>query len=419
MNCSVPCGMRKGCVRIPASKSYAHRYLILAALSKNETLMEIDGFSRDITATMDCLRALGARIEAEETGLIRIAPLQEQPDGLCHLYCGESGSTLRFLLPLAGALGKKAVFHMEGRLPERPLDPLDQVLEAHGMTLRKEGSLLYTEGSLQPGSYSIPGNISSQYISGLLMALPLLSGPSTLAVTGKVESADYIAMTESVLQSSGIELGKEGWSYSIAGGQKSSLSGKVKVEADWSNGAFFLVMGALSSEGILVQGLNPQSAQGDRRVLSLLQQLGAQIRITEEGILAKKGELKGITIDAAPIPDLIPVLCAAAAGAEGTTRVINAGRLRLKESDRIATTVSMLSSLGADIKEEPEGMVICGRGPLAGGTAEAFNDHRIAMTAAAAASICTGPVEILGAQCVQKSYPGFFEDLNSLEEVLA
>ncbi len=416
MNETLKPGMRTGTVTIPASKSYAHRYLIMAALSTSDSVIRCEGLSNDITATMDCLNSLGADIVLSQDGTIHVSPIREVPSGLCHLHCRESGSTLRFLLPLVGALKANAVFHMEGRLPARPLAPLDEVLTAHGMTLRKDSDLLYVSGALTSGSYSIPGNISSQYISGLLMALPLLSGKSTLDVTGTVESRDYIAMTEDVVRGSGICYDKAQDHYRIPGAQRSALSGHVTVEADWSNAAFFLSIGALSDEGVLVRGLNLKSAQGDSRVLNVLRTFGASICETDEGILIKKDTLKGCVIDAAPIPDLIPVLCTVASLAEGTTRVINASRLRLKESDRIVTTCTMLSALGADIHEEGDDIVVTGRPALTGGTTETFLDHRIAMSAAVAATASTGPVTILNAECVQKSYPRFFDDFSALKE---
>ncbi len=416
MNPVLKPGMRTGSVTIPASKSYAHRYLIMAALSETDSVIRCEGLSNDITATIDCLNALGAAISLSSDGLIHVTPIREVPAGLCHLHCGESGSTLRFLLPLAGALKADAVFHMEGRLPARPLAPLDQVLTGHGMTLRREDDLLYVSGALTPGAYSIPGNISSQYISGLLMALPLLDGTSTLDITGTVESRDYIAMTEDVVKGSGICYDKVFDHYEIRGGQRSTLSGRVTVEADWSNAAFFLSIGALSEEGVTVRGLNLSSSQGDKRVLSVLKTFGAYTEESEDGIFIKKDKLAGCTIDAAPIPDLIPVLCTVAALSEGTTRVINASRLRLKESDRIMTTVTMLTALGADIHEEGDDIVVNGRTSLTGGTTETFLDHRIAMSAAVAATASTGPVTILNAECVRKSYPRFFEDFSALKE---
>ena len=210
-------GARAGRVHIPASKSQAHRLLICAALGEEKTEVVCDGISADIAATAKCLRALGAAVEETEAGFL-VSPIKKVPEGRCELYCGESGSTLRFLLPVVGALGAQAAFHREGRLPQRPLAPLDGVLTAHGMTLFEDGDLLLCSGQLQAGNYEIAGNVSSQYISGLLMALPRLTGESRLTVTGTLESAAYVAMTEDALRLSGVELSKNGASYAIPGG---------------------------------------------------------------------------------------------------------------------------------------------------------------------------------------------------------
>ena len=413
MNRLVRPGERFGCVRIPSSKSQAHRLLICAALSEAETELRCDGISDDIAATAACLNALGAEI-TESEDLLRVRPLRTVPHEELLLPCGESGSTLRFLLPLAGALGARAAFDRRGRLPQRPLAPLDGELAAHGMTLGSEGALLRCAGTLRSGEYRLPGNVSSQYISGLLMALPLTAGDSTLTVTGQVESAAYITLTERALRLSGFRFEKRGERYELPGGQRGRLSGTHTVEGDWSNAAFFLVMGALSLQGLRLRGLDRLSAQGDRAVLDILRGFGAQIYFDGDDVLVLRGELRGQTIDAAPIPDLIPALSVVAAVADGETRVVNASRLRLKESDRLRSTAAMLRALGAEAEELADGLVIRGRRRLAGGTVDSAGDHRIAMAAAAAASVCEGPVEIRGAECVRKSYPRFWEDLDSL-----
>ncbi len=406
-------GARRGSVTVPASKSQAHRLLICAALGDRETLIRCDGISDDIAATVRCLNAIGADIRETAEGL-QVRP-RTSPAEDAELPCGESGSTLRFLIPVLGALGQSGTFRMEGKLPTRPLSPLNELCCERGMRIRQEGRLLRCEGLLRPGDYEIPGDISSQYVSGLLMALPLLPGESRLRVTGKVESADYIAMTEDALDKSGIRWEKEGWLYRIPGGQKPALPPALTVERDWSAAAFFLVMGALSPAGITLRGLDAASRQGDRRVLAILRSFGAEITEGPEGITARRGTLRGISLDAAQIPDLVPVLSVLAAAAEGETRITGAGRLRLKESDRLQTTAAMLQALGADIRETEDGLTIIGAPALTGGCADAAGDHRIAMSAAAAASVSEGPVTVLGAECVKKSYPRFWEDLEALE----
>lgn len=415
MNLTIRPGARSGRVKIPSSKSQAHRLLICAALGERETLIECDGLSADIQATADCLNALGAEIlPIWDDSALLVRPIFKAAQGLCHLPCGESGSTLRFLLPVCGALGVQAVFHMEGRLPQRPLAPLDDQLRAHGMELRQEGELLYCSGRLEAGDYELPGNVSSQYISGLLMALPLVPGGSRLTVTGPIESAAYITMTEDALRLLKIAFTREGSCYSIPGSQSSRMPELLRVEGDFSNAAFFLCMGALSPEGIEVTGLDPASHQGDRAIVDILRSFGAELREIQGGYFVRRARLHGLTIDAKPIPDLIPVLSVLAALVQGETRIVNAGRLRLKESDRLSSTAALIRSLGGEAEELEEGLVIHGKARLAGGKVDSFGDHRIAMAAATAACGCSAPVELSGAQAVNKSYPRFWEDFDAL-----
>ena len=414
MTRTVAPGPRAGVIQIPASKSQAHRMLICAALSREPSRLILDGFSADIEATMQCLEALGARCEETANGL------SVTPVGVCpaqaRLDVGESGSTLRFLLPVLGALGVQAEIWMHGRLPERPLSPLWEVLEAHGMRLQQDGTILHTDGQLIAGDYSLPGNVSSQFISGLLFALPLLGGNSTLTVTGALQSARYVSMTEQALAEAGILTKKDGPVWQIGGGQRYASPAVQTVEGDWSNAAFFLCMGALSATGVTVTGLNSTSLQADRAVTEILVRFGAELTVSEDAATVRRGVLHGITLDAGPIPDLVPVVSCLAALCDGETRVENAARLRLKESDRLQTTAALLSALGGSVRELPDGLIISGRGRLSGGTADACGDHRIAMSAAMAACGCEGPVTVSGSECVAKSYPAFWEDFASLKE---
>lgn len=414
MTRTVAPGPRAGAIQIPASKSQAHRMLICAALSREPSRLILDGFSADIEATMQCLEALGARCEETANGL------SVTPVGVCpaqaRLDVGESGSTLRFLLPVLGALGVQAEIRMHGRLPERPLSPLWEVLEAHGMRLQQDGTILHTDGQLIAGDYSLPGNVSSQFISGLLFALPLLGGNSTLTVTGALQSARYVSMTEQALAEAGILTKKDGPVWQIGGGQRYASPAVQTVEGDWSNAAFFLCMGALSATGVTVTGLNSTSLQADRAITEILVRFGAELTVSEDAVTVRRGVLHGITLDAGPIPDLVPVVSFLAALCDGETRVENAARLRLKESDRLQTTAALLSALGGSVRELPDGLIISGRGRLSGGTADACGDHRIAMSAAMAACGCEGPVTVSGSECVAKSYPAFWEDFASLKE---
>ena len=405
-------GERSGVIRAPSSKSQAHRLLICAALGESGCTVNCGEKSKDIEASAACLRALCADVSELFSGIYRVTPAQR--DGDAFLPCGESGSTLRFLLPVCGALGKSAVFKMEGRLPERPLYPLDGLLCAHGMSIERRGDELHVSGKLESGVFEIAGDVSSQFISGLLFALPLLDGDSKIIVTGKTESRAYIEMSENALRLSGIRFEKEDSTYTVFGAQKYALPDGVGAEGDYSNGAFFLCMGALSEEGVRVLNLPEASLQGDKKIVDILRRFGADVTVRRNEVIVRKGTLRGIEIDASDIPDLVPVLAVTACAAKGETRIYNAARLRLKESDRLTATAELIKNLGGDISELPDGLVIRGAA-LRGGTVSSYNDHRIAMSAAVAACICRGSVTVQSPDCVQKSFPKFWESFDALE----
>lgn len=413
-------GMRTGAVTIPASKSMAHRMLICAALSDRKSVIHCDGISKDIEATMRCLRAFGTEfIRGEGDSLTVIPGVCKRMEKPLQLFCGESGSTLRFLLPLAAALGESVVFHMEGLLSNRPHRELIAQLEAHGVQIRKEGELLYCSGQLEPGEYVLPGNVSSQFISGLLFALPLLSGESRLKIEGSIESGAYIVMTEQAIGAARIEFARKEKGYVIPGKQKYCVPAEAAVERDWSNAAFFLCLGALSGRGVTLTGMNMSSSQGDRRILEVIKDFGSEVFINDETVLVRKGDCSAEPeekiVDAAEIPDLVPVISALALGRAGDTRIVHAERLRFKESDRLQSTVGMIRALGGSAEETADGLVIHGGGQLSGGTVDPVNDHRIAMATAVAASLCASAVTVTDAECVGKSYPAFWEDYERLE----
>jgi len=327
------------------------------------------------------------------------------------LDCGESGSTLRFLLPVCGALGVKAAFHMRGRLSSRPLSPLYDEMVSHGCILSEQGrSPLACEGRLENGTYTLPGNISSQFVSGLLFALPLLAGDSVIQVTGALESRAYVDMTLDALRLFGVTVFEdERQIFRIPGGQMIRSPSNVIVKGDWSNAAFWLSAGAIGKNAITCTGLDLSSRQGDRAIVELLERFGALVTCEGENVTVSPGTLKGIDIDAGDTPDLVPVLAAVAAVAEGKTIIRNAKRLRIKESDRLRTVSALLSALGADITETEDGLVIYGKKKLSGGVTESFADHRIAMTAAIVSAVCEAPVEIKDAEAVINHTPVFLE----------
>lgn len=379
----------RGTVAAIPSKSQAHRLLICAAFADRETRLYCPDTNRDIEATADCLRALGAEITRDEGGYT-VLPVPSRPTTAV-LPCHDSGSTLRFLLPVAGALGVDATFQLEGRLPQRPLSPLWEEMERMGCILtRPTADTIRCQGKLDSGVYTISGGVSSQFITGLLLAFPLISGESQLEITGKLESAPYVTMTLKAMEQFGVMVRN----LSVAGNQDFTSPGTVTVEGDWSNGAFFLAAKALGNN-VTVTGLRADSPQGDRAAAELL-----------------PGLEKKLIIDAADIPDLVPILAVTAACNQGAV-FMNIGRLRLKESDRVASVKEMIIALGGTAESDAETLTVQGTG-LHGGTVDARNDHRIAMSAAIAATACREDVIILGAQCVEKSYPRFFEEYRKL-----
>ncbi len=386
----------KNTINIIPSKSMAHRALICNALGLSQTNVIFSQTSEDIEATEACLEGL-----REYDG-----------KGTCVLPCNESGSTLRFLLPVVGALGIKGQFLPKGRLPERPLSPLYEELLSHGMEMSPQGEVPFRVwGQLLPGTFSLPGNVSSQYISGLLFALPLLHGDSRIKITTPLESKSYVDMTLDMLKRFGIEVKTEDFGFFVKGNQRYKGPQNLFVEGDWSNGAFWLCAGALLEDGITCENLNLKSLQGDKAVVDILREFGADVSLGENSVTVKKSKLRGITVDAKDVPDLIPAISVVAAVAQGRTVIKNAERLRIKESDRLKAVAETLNGLGGNVSETKDGLVIIGKDGLSGGEADSFGDHRIAMMSAIASLVTFEEVRLKGWKAVNKSYPGFFQDL--------
>ena len=413
MNVSLHPSVPNGKIQAISSKSAAHRILICAAFADKPSVIRCDRTNKDITATAECLLAMGADIKYEKP-YFYVKPVST-PKSKISLNCNESGSTLRFLLPVVGALGISAELNMRGRLPERPLSPLYEELINHGAVLSPQGSNpLKCEGRLIGDEYRIRGDVSSQYISGLLFALTFSGEGGRLIIEGNMESAPYVDMTVDALRIFGAEPTKTDYGYCIAKSARLISPSHVDVEGDWSNAAFPLCMGAIGNGIVTVCGLSHSSRQGDARIVELLREFGADVIVSNNEYTVKGGNpLRGIDIDATQIPDLVPVLATVAAVSEGTTTIRGAARLRLKESDRIESVCSMLSSLGADVKATDDGLMIYGKSSLNGGTVDTFNDHRIAMSAAVASVACENEVTVSGAECVEKSYPDFWNDIET------
>lgn len=402
-----------GTIPAVASKSEAHRLLILSAFADRPCSIVCEEVNDDILATASCLSSMGASIERRGRAF-EVTPLTE-PVSSPLLCCRESGSTLRFLLPVACALGMDARFEMEGRLPLRPLSPLREELERTGITLSKSGTNpLCVTGRIRDFDFSIPAGVSSQFISGLLFAIAVSGRSGSVTLLGKQESTPYIDMTIDALAAFGIWVERSGDCLRISENRLPHAPDEVWVGGDWSGAAFPLSLGAIGTSPVSVKGLDPRSRQGDRTILELLRQFGASVSEKGDLITVYPAPLRGIHIDATQIPDLVPILSVVASAAAGTTVISGAARLRLKESDRLAAIRQTLNALGGEIIETSDGLIIHGKERLAGGSVSSFGDHRIAMSAAIASAICHAPVTLSGAEAVSKSYPAFWQDMTSL-----
>ena len=384
----------QGKIAALGSKSQAHRLLICAAMAAGPTRIVCGRTGQDVEATVRCLRALGAGIEYDGAAYI-VNPIAE-PRQNALLDAGESGSTLRFLLPLVCAMGVKATFRLHGRLAQRPMEPLWSELLRRGAKLERGDNEIRTGGKLTGDEFSLAANISSQFLSGVLFALAVLGG-GRLRLETELESANYLDMTCDALRRFGAEIERVENDIIFAPGTLRS-PGELIVEGDWSNAAFWLCAGRLGENALTVTGLDPASRQGDRIAPAWIDAV-----CTGNAV-----------IDCAQIPDLVPPLAALAAFCPGRTAFIGAARLRLKESDRIESTVQMLKNLGARAGALPDGLWVEGQKRLPGGTVDSAGDHRIAMAAAIAATACAGSVKVRGAQATEKSYADFWKDYVNL-----
>lgn len=403
-----PCGA----VAAPPSKSDVHRAVICAALSGGVCKISPVALSNDIRATIGCVEALGAEASVEND-VLTVDGSAVFAKKTATLDCIESGSTLRFMIPVAAAGGVEARFTGSGSLVSRPIGLYSQIMPEKGVSLEGgDGLPLKISGKLKSGVFKVPGNISSQFISGLMFALPLLRGDSDIILTSPIQSAGYINMTIRTMEKFGIEVDVTDTGWHVRGGQR-YIPSDYRTDGDWSQAAFYLVSGAVNGE-ITVNNLNTDSKQGDRKIAELLREFGAEVIQEADSVTVKKSDMKGIEIDASQIPDLVPALAVCASFADGVTRITNAERLRIKESDRLISTAALINSLGGEAKELPDGLVIRGSRTLIGGTVKGFNDHRIVMSAAICAAGSENPIICTDALSVNKSYPGFFDDYNSV-----
>ncbi len=401
----------KGNIVVPSSKSLGHRGIIAAALSRGISRVDNIQLSKDIEATMEIMKELGAVVNIEDQNLYIDGRKMFSYEKKLDLRCRESGSTLRFLIPLALTKDGDYIFHGEGKLISRPLEPYYEIFEEKGIKYSREedGLPLKVSGKLTSGTYRVRGDISSQFITGLLFSLPILEGNSRIQITTKLESKGYIDLTLDTLKDFGIEIENNNYKEFNSRGAQKYNSRNYYVEGDYSQGAFFLVAGALGSS-IVCSGLNKDSLQGDKVILDILEAMGCNVEESEEGIKVNPSKTKGIEIDASNCPDLVPVLTVLASLSEGETKIVNAKRLRIKECDRLYAITKELNKLGANIIELEDSLIISGVNELKGGEVDSHNDHRIVMALAIAATRANGDVIINNPSAVEKSYPNFFKD---------
>lgn len=417
-------GFLSGTLRMLPSKSASHRAVMMAAMAQGKTLLEPLQLSQDISATLSCAEALGltrgAAIAPTDTeGFVRA---EIHGGGMAEnrmlrvLDCGESGSTLRFFIPLA-LDGRGAVrFEGRGRLMQRPLSVYEDMFKARGILWRHEGDSLTVDGLLESGRYSMPGDVSSQFITGMLLALPRLEGDSVLEITTPLESRAYVELTRRIQAHYHVvsEWDEKGQSLLIPGGQRAVSPGTMHIGGDWSHAAFYLVAGAIGRGEIRLTGLDPNSAQGDRALVGILRDMGADIRWEGDELVARASKLHGLHADCSQIPDVVPALAVAMAAAEGESRISGAARLRIKESDRLSAMCAALSAAGACIRETEDGLLIRGGKRLCAAKIDGCNDHRIVMAMAVASAIADGELTLTDAEATAKSAPAFWNEFASL-----
>lgn len=401
-----------GTVNVPPSKSDVHRAIICAAMANGVSRISPVALSNDIKATIGCIKALGADAVLENN-VLTVDGTNMYKNKTALLDCGESGSTLRFFIPIAAVGNINATFVGKGKLPQRPIGIFTEALPKAGTVCKTEGGLpLEIKGQLKSGIFEIPGNVSSQFITGLLLALPILEGDSEIVLTSPLESVGYIAMTIRTMKQFGVNIQATEKGWHIKGGQ-SYKTCDYTTDGDWSQAAFFMVLGAVSGK-VTIKGVAKDSTQGDKKCAEILAEFGAKVTQRDNEVTVEKGDLKAITIDASQIPDLVPVLSVCAAFAEGTTKIINAERLRIKECDRLKATAELLNNLGGKVKELSDGLEITGVSSLKGGNVNGYNDHRIVMSAAVCAARSDEDITATFAMSINKSYPDFYIDYNSI-----
>jgi 3-phosphoshikimate 1-carboxyvinyltransferase len=404
-----------GTINPPASKSYLHRSIICAALSEGTSTIENIVYSDDINVSLRAFEDMGVKVTRFDNSVMI------ESRGLTHLeqekevYCNESGSTIRFLIPLLSN-SYKSQYKGKSGLMNRPFTIYEEIFKAQNLFFKQDKEKITTKGKLSPGKYIIPGNISSQFISGLLFVLPTLDGDSTIEVTGKFESSKYVDITVEILNKFGITVRFSENLFFIAGNQK-YIPTTIYTECDYSQAAFYAVLGMINNN-IQISGLNPKSLQPDRNIVKIIESMNGQVNSVHNDLIFYKSNTLGTEIDVSQCPDIAPILGLLAACSKGETNIVNAKRLIIKESNRLLSTYETLKSLGVEVYMGEDSLRIIGTDKINGNTCSSFNDHRIAMTLGIAGTICDSKITIEGAEAINKSYPNFFKDLESLGAVI-
>ena len=416
MNVKIKPNEIKGKMKSIPSKSLLHRAIILSGIAKDREIIleQVNTISEDIEATLTCIEKLGAKTKVEGDS-IRITSLGNIKKSKVELHCKESGTTLRLLLPLVSTFSKEATVDCSEGLRKRPIRELIETLEESGLYFKGKGFPINISGNVTTDFFKISGDISSQYVSGLLLLSSLLDQRSSIYLTTKLESRAYVNITIKVLRDFGIIVNElEEGVFEIYGGRDKILPPKeYQIEGDWSNAAFFLVGGCLG-DSIKMSGLNLESSQGDKKIVQILKKAGAILTCSDDFISSNRSHLNSFEVDFSETPDLFPILSVVAALSKGQSILKGGERLKLKESNRIESTFQMLKSLGADVKKRDDGLIIQGKEILDGGIVNSFNDHRIVMSATMASIKCKEPVSIVNAGAVKKSYPNFFDDFKKV-----
>lgn len=415
-----PAKRLRGAIRAPPSKAYTHRAIIASSLAEGRSAILRPLECHDCAATIDAVEAYGATVEKKGYGLwVQGARELKTPEDVVN--CRESGSTIRFVTPVVSKAPGITVLTGAPSLRRRPMSPLLQSLKDLGVTCYSTTGdgrppLVVFGGGLKGGETSITGSVSSQFISGLIFAGSLAAQPVTLTLTSKLESRPYVEMTLNIMRRHGVKVEtSKDWGWFRVVPQRGKAI-EHEVPGDYSSAAFLLAAASICRSKVTVENLEEDSLQGDRAIVGILREMGTSVRVHEDAVetMNTEGGLNAVRIDARDTPDLVPACAALACYAKGQTEITGAERLRIKESDRIASIAAELRKMGADIKPLEDGLVVRGPCRLRGAVVDPHDDHRIAMACAVAALGARGKTEILNAKCVSKSYPGFFRDLKRL-----